>query len=143
METKAITRAEGWEVRLNSTIEKYLNERFIWGESDCLIFMADCLCAVSNVNIMADWRGDYDTEEEAYELLNLCTGGNNEVIFKGLSRVENVAFAQRGDIGIAFIDEKEFFGVVDLSGSNFLIRTELGLKKVKLRESKLKLWRAE
>lgn len=137
-------KLQGWESRLNSVIEDYLEKPFVWGENDCLLFMADCILAISGVDIMADWRGSYDSEETAYAKLKEETGGSFLPAFSGMTSV-GLPWAQRGDVGLMTIGERDYCGIVGLDARNFYLRnSDGGLLKYPLKSIEcLQLWRIE
>ncbi len=48
---------------------------FVWGKSDCALFAADGILAVTGVDIADDFRGKYATEAEAMALIkSVCNG---------------------------------------------------------------------
>lgn len=135
-----MNKLEGWEKRLNLIIESYLVTPFEWGKSDCLLFVADCINALSGIDIMADWRETYNTEESAYEML-----GDTpiESAFSDLKKITNNVFCQRGDVGILNLDDKKYCGIISFDGKTFLLRSGDGLKKFPINNSNIELWRVE
>jgi len=140
-----IYKKQGWEVRLDALINEYYFTPFVWGENDCFIFAHDILKAVSGVDVIAPYRGQYKDEESARALLEKHAGGKYEASFSGLERVENPAFAQRGDVGIIEIEGKEYCGGIGTNARFFMIRPLGGglmSLSVKAASKKLRLWRA-
>lgn len=140
-----IHKKQGWEVRLDALIMDYYYKPFVWGENDCFAFSHDVLKAVSGVDVIAPYRGNYNDAATAQALLDQYAGGKYEASFSDLQPVENVSFAQRGDIGIIEIDGKEYCGAVSMNGRSFLLRLEEGgVRALPLRafKNKIRLWRA-
>lgn len=140
-----IHKAQGWEVRLDALIMGYYYFPFIWGQNDCFIFAHDVIHAITGIDIIAPYRGQYTDAAGAQALLDQYAGGKYEASFADLQPVENVAFAQRGDVGIIEIDGKEYCGAVSMNARSFLLRHEEGgVRALPLRafRNKIRLWRA-
>jgi len=56
----AIQRRPEWRVALHEVIETTRREPFRWGERDCALFVADCVQAMTGVDLGFGFRGAYD-----------------------------------------------------------------------------------
>jgi hypothetical protein len=106
-------RVKGWEQRLvRCTIAK-MREPWKWGTHDCAIFAADCILAVTGEDLAEDFRGQYDTEAEAWRFL--ASLGYEDLAQLASSRLPEIKprDATRGDITIAKGQYGDFLGVCD------------------------------
>lgn len=54
-------RRLNWHQHLAQTLQAAMTRPFSWGEHDCCLFAADCVQAVTGVDVAADFRGTYTT----------------------------------------------------------------------------------
>lgn len=62
-------RVRDWRARLGRYLARAAHEPFAWGESDCALFAAGAVEAMTGVDPAADWRGHYTTERGAWRVL--------------------------------------------------------------------------
>lgn len=87
-----------WRARLNETIEASRRTPFAWGQSDCAIFAADAIRAITGDDIAAGYRGAYS--DAAGAVLTLQEAGFidlAEMAAAHLPEIEPI-MAQAGDI---------------------------------------------
>jgi hypothetical protein len=137
-----IKRKEDWERRLHDFLEERSRVPFAWGTNDCALFVADAVNAVTGVDLGADCRGKYSTEEEAIEAMRKMCGAGDVAAFAahvchgaGMPRRDHVNFAQRGDVVILENpDGSHSVGVVGLNGLHAWFVTEGGLRRARVRD---------
>lgn len=91
-------RFEGWEVILDRHIEEARGKPFEWGARDCALWSANWVRKATGIDLGAEWRGQYASEDEASALM-LSRGFScpADIASKHLDSIP-VSFAQRGDI---------------------------------------------
>lgn len=92
-----MVRREDWASRLYQYIADVQDEPFAWGAHDCLLFVADCVMAMTGVDYAERFRGRYKTEIGAYRLLKKL-GGMESVLDAYLGVRVNIKMAKRGDV---------------------------------------------
>lgn len=135
------SKQQGWETRLSSVIEYYQEVEFIWGKTDCFLFVGDCIKAITNIDLMSRARGTYDSNETAKKELKANLRGElKRAWYKIASELENCREAQRGDIGLITLGGKEqYCGVV--FDNVLFIRTKNGLMRKNIKQNNIQLWR--
>lgn len=132
-------RKVDWPRLMAEAIESRRTAAFEWGKNDCVLFTADIVKAMTDVDMMEEWRGKYDDKESAHRLI-AANGGfeafvENVCENHGLTEI-NPNFAQRGDI--AFFDTIPCVAIV--TGAKSFAPAEDGLRSLKTRTAK-KTWR--
>ena len=94
-----MTRRPDWAERLAATIEAAHGRAVEPSRHDCGLFVADCILAMTGVDVAADWRGRYGAFSQG-----LALAGVRSVV--GLPRKAgfapvNPALAHRGDVAVA------------------------------------------
>lgn len=89
-------RKENWWDRLSAYLDKVRDKPFKWGEHDCCLFSSNCVEAMTGVDYMSEYRGGYDSQETAWEVLKGKT--LYMTIKKKLGKPVPLAMAQRGDV---------------------------------------------
>ena len=117
-----ITRKEDWPTRLHNFLQDSTAHTFSWGEHDCCLLVADAVLAMTEVDLAADYRGQYDDAASAVSLINQLCGGKTAADLCGFVMAQNgcqqlpsVLFAQRGDV-VALEDDT--IGIVHLDGKH-------------------------
>lgn len=90
-------RLADWEQRLGDIVAQRLAQPFVWGSNDCVLFAADCVQAMTDVDLAADWRGQWDDQSSAVRVI-VRVGGLEAVVQKLGFRPVPPLFAQRGDV---------------------------------------------
>lgn len=96
-------RLENWEENLEKTFEIYKNRDFKWGEVDCVLFVNDCIKAVTGIDVRKDNPGDYYTELQAVKFVKKLGGGGILELAKHFAEKYNwkeisAAAAHKGDL---------------------------------------------
>lgn len=94
-----LRRRHGWRPALFATLDRFRAEPFTWdGEHDCGMFFADCIEAMTGVDIAAPLRGKYRSKAGAFRALrNLGFDDHVDYVASILPAVENPALARVGD----------------------------------------------
>lgn len=87
-----------WVQDLHAKVAEFNAKPFVWGTHDCCSFAADCVLAMTGNDAFKDYRGGYKTQFGANKRLKRL-GGLEAATTKLLGEpLNNVAFAQRGDV---------------------------------------------
>lgn len=122
-------RLDGWENRLAAEIVRSSTLPFVFGSHDCCMFVANCIQAMVQQDVVSEWRR-YKSKSRATYLLNKHGGviGIASKIAKDLDYHEiRPSFASPGDVCIAEYKETQFMGLVDLTGRNILVAHDPGV----------------
>lgn len=96
--------------KLHSFIESRRQTPFAWGTNDCCMFAADWLLELTGVDHATKYRGKYEDEKGAARIIKKAGGMR---AFASSLKEKPVGLAQRGNIVLALMDERETYGVVD------------------------------
>jgi hypothetical protein len=104
-------RLSGWSARLAKEVERHRLLPFAWGQSDCVLFAADCAVAVTGVDpIPVGSRGAYDDEASASRILTMHGYADIEaaasVVFEESPR------GSRGDWAVVDVAGRPTLGIV-------------------------------
>jgi len=93
-------RFDDWPDRLAEFMKREQNRPFAWGESDCALFVCDCILALTGEDLAKDFRGRYTTQRGAYRVLKRIgkVSSLEELATKNLGPPIQVSYAQRGDV---------------------------------------------
>lgn len=120
-----MTRLPDWDRRLARVTEKHMRSPGVWGESDCLLTVADAIEAVVGVDHAAKVRGRYTTPAGAAKLMRQRKCANvEEVLAKRLPEIGRL-MARRGDVGTVERDGEIAAGFVTEYG--VAVKGERGL----------------
>src|SRR5579864_5172264 len=123
-----LTRVAHWDTRaLYNFLRERAREPFAWGKNDCALFVADAVEAMTGVDIAAEFRGLYQSEEEAFALIRTVTGGEGieaaAAWCAARHNLEEFAYplgARRGDLVTLEDAGRVIAGLVDLNGRHIL-----------------------
>jgi hypothetical protein len=59
-----------WRERLERFVLEHSERPFVWGISDCVLFVADAILAMTGVDVAASYRERYSSEAGAQTLMN-------------------------------------------------------------------------
>ncbi len=93
-----MTRLSCWEQNLAEYIAGKRDEPFAWGVNDCCTFCAGAVEAVTGVDPMPEFRGQYETRKGSAEALRKNGQGT---LFKTLNakfKRVRISHAKRGDL---------------------------------------------
>lgn len=105
-------RFPDWPERLAARVEECRHLPFEWGRQDCALWAADTVLALTGDDPAAEYRGTYDDERGALQLIRDAGG------MRGLVNLpeKHPGLAQRGDVVLAVVDRRETFGIADVGG---------------------------
>lgn len=66
----SLKRLPGWRGRLSTRIEARRHIAFAWGANDCALFAADCVEAMTGIDLAGEFRGAYQDQAGARALLD-------------------------------------------------------------------------
>lgn len=99
-------RREDWPEKLAEELRASLSRKFEWGVFDCCLFAANCIRAMTDVDVAENIRGKYKTKHGALRVVRsfgsiekladayATTGGFEEV---------KKEFLRRGDIVLVYV----------------------------------------
>lgn len=86
---------------LYAHLHRWMAEPFVWGQSDCMLVLADYLVSLGHSDIGAKWRGTYDSALSCQRVSGFLTDPVRPLAEGcasiGLPRTDD---PQRGDIGV-------------------------------------------
>lgn len=98
MTALALRRLPDWETRLHDFLVGKAGVMFTWGATDCCMFSADAVLAITGVDPVAEFRGRYTTPGGAARALKRYGAGTLEATIGAKFPVVGCAFARRGDL---------------------------------------------
>lgn len=98
-------RLPDWDRRLARVTEKHLRMPGVWGESDCLLTVADAIEAVTGKDHAAKVRGKYSTPAGAAKLMKRRKCDTVEDVLAKLFPETGRLLARRGDVGTVELDD--------------------------------------
>ena len=102
-------RIENWPSALIEFMEVRRATPFQWGVSDCCLFAADAVQAITGEDFAVHWRGKYSDARGALEFIDEA-GGVANLIPHEFERIDP-AFAQRGDVVLMKSDGRDVLGI--------------------------------
>lgn len=120
-----LRRCEGWEKKLESFIDESKTISFEWGVCDCVCWACEWMAQLSGFDAMAEFRGKYGSEEDAYALLAQHDGIGAELSKRLPERL--AGYHKRGDIALCSVAGKETLGIVGARGFVFFKTMGLGV----------------
>lgn len=91
-------RLPGWEQILRTYLTESKSQPFEWGETDCCLWVARYVDAVTGTKHAIEWRGLYSTEPGAQALMQSRGFASPESIADAYLRCKPVSLASRGDV---------------------------------------------
>jgi hypothetical protein len=100
-----MNRFHDWPTRLIAVVESRRDVPFRWGTHDCCTFAADCILAMTGIDLAEGVRGSYASANQARRLLG--PGGLESLPTRVLGDpLANPALAGRGDIVLLPVTER-------------------------------------
>lgn len=100
-----------WPRILADEIRRYQNIPFEWGKSDCCMFPADVIKAVTEVDFAAEFRGKYTTELGSVRALKRYGKGTIEATIDSKYK-RNDGDPSRGDLATVVTENGTSLAVV-------------------------------
>lgn len=130
-------RIDDWPTRLAQFIDSRAEVPFAWGTNDCGLFACDAVLEIAGIDMAADMRGAYDSEEGAYDQMEVLCGGDLEAYAVQIAADHELAEinplkAQRGDVVLWRTELGPTLGIIGLDGQGLFV-TPKGLLSVPLR----------
>lgn len=91
-------RVENWPSALLAVVADAMHAPFVWGAHDCVTFAADCVRAVTGVDLLADLPG-WAGPKQALRVIEE-QGGMAAALTARFGEPIGPAWAQRGDVGL-------------------------------------------
>ncbi len=107
-----VTRREDWPEQLAATIAAARHRPFEWGTHDCVLFAADGVQAMTGVEHADGVRGTYADALGAMRVLK-SLGGPAVLVTTKLGYPIPVGLAQRGDVLLAVVEDRESLGLCE------------------------------
>ena len=119
-------RLPGWRVRLDAALKSYVGAPLVYGRSDCAIYAADAVCAMTGHDLAAEYRGRYRTLAGGLRVLRSHGYDGHEAFLAAHCPVVAVGLARCGDIAI-FEDAADGPSLGVVIGAAARVRTRAGL----------------
>jgi len=87
-----------WTVAFIQFTQAQRSTTFAWGSNDCVMFAADAVALMTDVDPAKASRGKYKTESGAKKHLVAKYGDLYKAWDSQLERLENIHFVQNGDV---------------------------------------------
>lgn len=104
-------RRLNWHQYLAQTLQAAMTRPFSWGEHDCCLFAADCVLAMTGVDLAAEFRDTYHSATGAKKAILARADSLTALIDEMLPRAD-VRLVQRGDVVLFDGPQGETLGVV-------------------------------
>jgi len=123
-------RIDHWEIPYEQHIDEKYDAPFKWGEHDCATFAANCIQAITGVDVYEEYRGKYTDKDSAFELIKSVTGGGTTVedtmshamlTHEFITELSSPLYACRGDVVSLVVGDDITLGVVGLRGTHFYV----------------------
>lgn len=93
-----MTRVSDWPKVLNEFIQERLYTPFKWGTNDCCIFAGDAVLAITGTDLVAEFRGKYQTEDGSKKAIGGATVAG--LVTQKLGKPVHWTHLQRGDVAM-------------------------------------------
>lgn len=129
----ALRRRPDWRPRLAEAIEARRREPFAWGRRDCGLFVADCIAAMTGVDLAGAFRGRYGSAEEARSVIRAA--GHRDLAALAAHLLEEIrpVRARAGDVAGIEVERSWSLGIVN--GERVTVLMPAGLGTVALTDA--------
>lgn len=104
---------KGWEQALAATTRAAMAKRHAWGSHDCALFAADCVRAVTGIDLAEEFRDQYEDEDGARRVLaSLGCADVGDLAARYLPEIDP-PMARRGDVVMMEGRFGPFLAIVD------------------------------
>jgi hypothetical protein len=118
-----VKRLRTWRTALHAEVERHRREPFAWG-SDCAIFVADCLLAMTGEDAAAGFRGRYKTAAGALKALKKA--GHNDLLSLVSAHLEEIPILMAGEGDIAAFENAGTGWTLGVFGGARIIAKDVG-----------------
>jgi hypothetical protein len=121
-----LNRLENWRSDFFQAIETHRAFDFAWGTHDCAILTADCIAAITGVDLAAAYRGRYATEQEAGVILaELGYQETAEILAKNFDEI-HPSQAIVGDVAVIPVLRSRPWAVAPVVGAELAVFAPYG-----------------
>lgn len=114
-------RLPDWRVDFYQAIEAHRGFAFAWGHHDCAILTADCIKAVTGLDLAAPYRGRYDSQRSGQEALAGQGRADPAAILAEHFEEIAVGHAIVGDAAIIPLSRRRRFAVAPVAGAELVV----------------------
>lgn len=93
-----LIRKPDWVAAMNGALVDAEARPFAWGRWDCVHFVASVVEAMTGTDPLAEYRGTYASEGEAWDALAARDGNLRQACRRVFGGMIRPAFARRGDV---------------------------------------------
>lgn len=122
----ALARIPTWRVALHETIEAHRRLPFVWGQHDCALFTADCVRAMTGLDLATGFRGSYSTAAGSVRALKRAGFDDLVALVAGYFEEILPVMACAGDIAAVGTSDGWALGIVAGEQTLFLGPEGLG-----------------
>lgn len=105
-------RHADWQIRLMQYLSEAARRPFAYGQHDCALFAADCVAAMTGLDIADDFRGRYRSATGGRRALRLAGYADHVALAAAHFAEIPVAMVVPGDIAVLPTDEGPALGIV-------------------------------
>jgi hypothetical protein len=135
----ALTRLPDWQGRLSGFLCERQHEPFRYGRWDCFLFVCSAICAITEVDPAAPFRGTYSSRAECrLRMVAYCGSASVRAVAESLfagdyGMPETIPFrAHRGDVALIKRSRDFSLGLVALNGIEIVALSAHGLCRLPL-----------
>ncbi len=100
-----------WPRHLTAALEAAMSQPFEWGKHDCCLFAATCVIAMTGVDPMAEFRGEYSDRQTALAALKEISGSTLYNVMR--RKFGNPRRPRRGDVVYHVFEDGPTLGICD------------------------------
>lgn len=123
-------RHPDWRDRLVAYLHSARVRPFEFGQHDCSLFAADCVAAMTGVDMASDWRGRYATMRGGLRVLRKAGFDDHVALAAAHFPEVTPLLAQPGDLAVVPTDDGPALGVVQGEAVYVLGPRGLGLVSI-------------
>lgn len=133
-----LQRSENWPEKLLDQVESARSAPFEWGRHDCCTFAADCVQAMTGVDLMEKFRGRYRSAQGAAKVV--ARAGHPSLADAWSAALPEIAPMQAGRGDVVMFESVEGLAVGVVTGCQAVAAGPDGLAWIAM-ELWLKAWR--
>lgn len=112
-----MNRRTDWQLRLNQFMEGRKSAPFAWGQNDCFLLVCDAVAETIGIDMAAEVRGKYDSEESARSIVSGDLGGYcSRLAGRNGFQETDWKHLRRGDVGLIGTKDGGALGIVWMPG---------------------------